>query len=87
MYLPPEGSPFCNDRVTAVALLENKVTEILIIMDRKPMIILIGDFNARTGTLPDYSLDDTVRSLPIGDWYDVDPFHDKWLSCDTRDYI
>ena len=34
--------------------------------------------------LPDYSLDDTVRNLPIGDWYDVDPFHDKRLSCDTN---
>ena len=22
-------------------------------------------------------LDDTVRNLPIEDWYDVDPFNDK----------
>ena len=42
VYLPPEGSPFYTDGATGVALLENEVTEILITMDRKPMLILIG---------------------------------------------
>ena len=65
--------------------MDDKVAKILITMDRKPMLILIGDFNARTGTLSDYSFHDTLRNLPIGDWYDVDPFYDKRLSCDTNE--
>ena len=50
-----------------------------------PYVILIGDLNARTGMLPDYSIDDSFKNLPIEVWYIEDNFNMPRILCDPNE--
>ena len=74
IYLPPENSPRYEDHESEIELLEN------LIIDLKRdfsdySILIIGDLNARTGTMQDYILDDTVKFInDIDQWYTSSDF-------------
>ena len=55
VYIPPEGSKYSS--VDAFTEIEN---EYLQLSNPNIMCALVGDFNAKTGTLPDYSIPDQI---------------------------
>ena len=87
VYLPPEGSPFYDEEVNGILLLEDELMSVISEMDVRPYVILAGDLNARTGKLLDYLFDDSCENLPIGDWYDEDFFKRPRSSCDTNEKV
>ena len=87
VYLPPEGSPFYEDEVNGILLLEDELMSITSAMNVRPNIILAGDLNARTGNLMDHLFDDSHVNLPVGDCYPEDNFKRPRSSCDMNDKV
>ncbi|MEW8547342.1 MAG: reverse transcriptase family protein, partial [Candidatus Thiodiazotropha sp.] len=82
-YLPPHGSPFYDNQVMdEIALLEDSILKVL---SKVPDIymLLLGDFNCRTGNLADYyNFENNVSVLE--EFENVfDNFCVKRISCDT----
>ena len=60
VYIPPEGSPYFNKDTFTV--LQDEINN----LSTDKHILLLGDFNARTQSLPDYVICNTEVNNPIG---------------------
>lgn len=85
-YIPPENSTFYEDIHIDIHLLECEIVSILEKID-EPYILLLGDLNARTGVMEDYNFNDSIKHLPIEDWYQVDNFNEPRKSCDINEKV
>ena len=54
-YVTPQGSTHISSRDSIWNLLEKEIAK----FSQKALVILTGDFNARTGSMPDYILHDS----------------------------
>jgi len=78
-YLPPAGSSFYNQYsavTNGVTILEEKLCDVKNIYPDH-LLILTGDFNARTKELQDFIQDDSPDYLPLPDFYSEDTFQIK----------
>lgn len=67
-YISPIGSSYSNQRDDIFALLEADIEK----YSNKGKCIILGDFNAKTGTQPDYIVNDNVDYLNINKDYICD---------------
>jgi hypothetical protein len=83
VYIPPDYSPWYDDKSDSngIELLEKDLFQAYQVCDDSS-VLLLGDFNARTGILPDYILDDSADNLPCKDWYSTENFDVSRNSCD-----
>ena len=61
LYVSPQGSTHISSRDSIWGLLEEEITK----FSQKGPVILIGDFNARTGSMPDYILHDSLECTQL----------------------
>ncbi|ESO86614.1 hypothetical protein LOTGIDRAFT_166878 [Lottia gigantea] len=74
-YVSPEGSNYyLGNLISTLDILEN-IRSVAQADYPDANLILAGDFNARTGTIPDYAVSDSVNHLPqLENVYNVDKF-------------
>ena len=60
VYIPPEGSPYFNK--DTFTMLQDEINN----LSTEKHILLLGDFNTRTQSLPDYVICNTEVNNPIG---------------------
>lgn len=83
-YLPPQGSSFYTHcQSDGFALLENKLIN-LKASHPDHMLIISGDFNARTKNCQDFILDDSLKFLPLPNIYVESTFNIKRKSKDMH---
>ena len=64
MYLSPEGSVTYTEGKSETEILENYILKLLNSCTEYHLL-LVGDFNSRTGNMDDYILIDNTDSLPV----------------------
>ena len=82
-YLPPQGSPFYDNKaMNEIALFEDAILKVLSKVSDIHMLFL-GDFNCRTGTLADYY--NFENNVPVLEEFEnvFDHFCSQRISCDT----
>ena len=91
-YIPFESSTFYHNRIQSNGIQEF-LDELLDVITPDTYMILLGDFNARTGPQPDYIIDDDTVHLTIPDDDTVhlaipDWFYDSFkISHNSRDNV
>ena len=82
-YLPPQGSPFYDNKaMNEIALFEDAILKVLSKVSDIHMLFL-GDFNCRTGTLADYY--NFENNVPVLEEFEnvFGHFCSQRISCDT----
>ena len=74
-YIPPENSTFYSheDEDSGINMLCDEISDIQE-SNGEFYLILTGDLNVRTGCLQDFIMDDSIKHLPVDDWYEEDNF-------------
>ena len=74
LYIPCEHSTFynCQEENNGIEDLINELVDVSVADNN---LLLMGDFNARTGDMPDYIIDDNVNYLEFPEWWSVDQFN------------
>ena len=85
-YIPPEGSTFYTDESNSITLLENDLIQ-AIEQAGTQYILILGDFNSRTGTQLDFIYDDSSENLPMDEGYISDNFNIPRISCNVDERI
>ena len=82
LYIPCDGSSFYQKRVESNGIREF-MDEFIDTICTDCSIVLLGDFNARTGSAPDYIIDANNQHIDIPDW-----LHDSFdLPRNSRDIV
>ena len=80
-FIPPQYSSFYVDQnVDSLELLDNDIS----FYRSKGAVLILGDFNARTATEPDYIINDDDHHLPLNDDYIIDKAIRETNSRDTE---
>ena len=75
VYVPHEGSSFYHERDETNGLVEfEKSLADIYASHRDCELLIAGDFNSRTGNLPDYLVNDDITFVPNMEWYIEDNF-------------
>ncbi len=74
VYLPPKNSTAYDDELEGISVLKEKLIEL---KSRFPnhKLLVMGDLNARIGTVQDFLVDDSTDYIDGLDWYAADSFN------------
>ena len=83
IYIPPEYSVWYADKTetNGIDILEQNLYKISQNYEDAHMMVL-GNFDARTGEIPDYMFNDFAENLPCSIWYDLGLFEEPHHSCE-----